>query len=215
MWVIPSVERRERLAGPVPEQSVTQQSATYYPSDTVPSYNLVMHPGSVIDSFPTRLADMSPEMRALELQTFGIAFESALEAAAAGTTLEQFATSYHVRLNAPRFRTWIYQHAKRRNAWQAAKAVGAEQVEEDLIRIADGINPDGTASLADVQRSTLQVNTRRWLLQVWNRERYGDVRKIEQTTTSRIDPSSLSTPELQERLLAALGVEPSDLDADD
>jgi hypothetical protein len=173
-----------------------------------------MHPGSVIDSFPTRLADMSPEMRALELQTFGIAFESALEAAASGTTLEQFATSYHVRLNAPRFRTWIYQNAKRRNAWQAAKAVGAEQVEEDLIRIADGINPDGTASLADVQRSTLQVNTRRWLLQVWNRERYGDIRKIEQTTTARIDPSSLSTPELQERLLAALGVEPG-LDADD
>lgn len=166
-----------------------------------------MQPGSVIDSFPTRLADMSPEMRALELQTFGIAFESALEAAASGVTLEQFAQSYHVRLNASRFRTWIYQHAKRRNAWQAAKAVGAEQVEEDLIRIADGINPDGSPSLADVARSTLQVNTRRWLLTVWNRERYGDLKRIEQTTTSRIDPSSLSTPELQQRLLEALGVE--------
>jgi hypothetical protein len=174
-----------------------------------------MHPGSVIDSFPTRLADMSPEMRALELQTFAIAFESALEAAAAGTTLEQFSASYHVRLNASRFRTWIYQHGKRRNAWLAAKAVGAEQVEEDLIRIADGVNADGTPSLADVQRSTLQVNTRRWLLQVWNRERYGDVRKIEQTTTSRIDPGTLSTPELQQKLLEALGIEASSLDAAD
>lgn len=168
-----------------------------------------MHPGSVIDSFPTRLADMSPEMRALELQTFDIAFESALEAAAAGTTLEQFAQSYHVRLNAPRFRTWIYQHTKRRNAWQAAKAVGAEQVEEDLIRIADGKLADGSPSLDDVARSTLQVNTRRWLLTIWNRERYGDVRKIEQTTTQRIDPGSLSTPELQRQLLEALGVDPT------
>jgi hypothetical protein len=50
---------------------------------------------------------------------------------------------------------------------------------------------------------------------VWNRERYGDVRKIEQTTTSRIDPGTLSTPELQQKLLEALGIEASSLDAAD
>lgn len=172
----------------------------------------VLQPGSVIDAFPARAADMSSEMRELERQTFEIAFESALEAASTGITLEAFCTGYHVRLNAGRFRTWIWQHAKRRNAWLAAKAVGAESIEEELIRIADGIAADGTPSIDDVQRSQLKINTRRWLLTVYNRERYGDIKRVEQTTTTRIDPSSLSTPELQAQLLAALGM---DVDAAD
>ena len=150
---------------------------------------------------------MSPEVRELERQTFDIAFESVLEAAAAGTTLEEFCRTYHVRLSPSRFRTWIWQNARRRNAWLAAKAVGAESIEEELVRIADGIAADGSPSPADVQRSQLMINTRRWLLTVHNRERYGDVRKVEQTTTTRIDPSSLSTPELQAQLLAALGID--------
>jgi hypothetical protein len=170
-----------------------------------------MNPGSVIDAFPSRAADMSPEMRQLELQTFEIAFESALEELAAGNTLELFCASYHVRLVPSRFRTWVFQNTKRRNAYIAAKAVGAEAVEDELIRIADGKLADGTPSPNDVQRSQLMISTRRWLLTVWNRERYGEVKKVEQTTTTRIDPASLSTPELQRQLLEALGIDDDSL----
>jgi hypothetical protein len=31
-----------------------------------------------------------------------------------------------------------------------------------------------------VNRSTLRINTRKWLLGVWNRKRFGDVKQIEQ-----------------------------------
>ena len=169
-------------------------------------------PGCAISEFPDRLSDMSAEMRQLELQTFGIAFETALEHIAAGSTLESFCREYHVRLKAARFRTWIFSDRRRKNAYEAAKAVGAEAVEDDLIRISDGLLPDGTPSANDVQRSQLMINTRKYLLNVWNRERYGEVKKVEQTTTTRIDPSSLSTPELQQRLLLALGVDPEDME---
>jgi len=167
-------------------------------------------PGSTIDEFPQRAADMSSEMRALEQQTFEVAFESALEELAGGGTVERFCNEYHVRLSPTRFRTWIFRDRRRKQAYEAAKAVGAEAIEDEMLRIADGLTPDGTPALVDIQRSQLMINTRWKMLTVWNRERYGDVRKIEQTTTTRLDPATLSTPELQQRLLHALGVSPSD-----
>lgn len=169
-------------------------------------------PGCAISEFPKRLSDMTPEMRQLELQTFGIAFESVLEHLAAGSTLESFCREYHVRLQHSRFRTWIFSDRRRKQAYDAAKAVGAETVEDELIRIADGLDAEGNPTANDVQRSQLMIGTRKWLLGVWNRERYGDVKKVEQTTTTRIDPASLSTPELQQRLLLALGVDPDEIE---
>lgn len=93
----------------------------------------------------------------------------------------------------------------RKRAYYAAKAVMAEQIEDDLLRISDGMAPDGTPSLSDVQRDTLRINVRKFILQVSNRERYGDVKKIEQTTTTRFDPTSASTMELQRKVLESLG----------
>lgn len=156
------------------------------------------------------LSEMSSELLALEKQTFEIAFESALEHIVNGRTFESFCSSYHIPVLPARFRTWIYKDSKRRQQYIAAKAVGAEAIEDELIRIADGLKADGTASPDDVARSTLRINTRKWIMQVSNRKRYGDVKQIEQTTTTRFDPSTLSTKELQDRLMQSLGI--SDFD---
>jgi hypothetical protein len=146
----------------------------------------------------------------LERQSFEIAFETALERLADGLTLSEFCANYPSPvepLSAVRFRTWIFRDPQRKSAYMTAKAIGAETVEDDLIRIADGLRPDGTASLDDVPRSQLRVQTRKWLLQVWNRRRYGDVKQIEQTTTTTVDISNLSTEELRSRLLKSLGMD--------
>ena len=151
----------------------------------------------------------------LEKQSFEIAFETALERLADGMTLSTFCAEYPSPLeplSAVRFRTWIFKDAHHRSAYMTAKAIGAETVEDDLIRIADGLRPDGSASLDDVPRSQLRVQTRKWLLQVWNRRRYGDVKQIEQTTTTTVDISSLSTEELRSRLLKSLGMDIPDSD---
>ena len=148
---------------------------------------------------------LSPEQRELERQTFAIAFESALEKIAEGTALSVFCQDYHIPISPTRFRTWILRDPKRKQAYYGAQAVGAESIEDDIIRIADGLNADGTPSINDVTRSTLQINARKWILQIRNRKRYGDVKHIEQTTRIE-DTSSMSTEELRNRLFESLGI---------
>jgi hypothetical protein len=157
-----------------------------------------------VPQFPEKLSQMTTEMRALEKQSFEIAFEFALEAVSGGITFESFCREYHTPLNAVRFRNWVFTNASRRVAYMQAKMLGAEAIEDDLIRIADGLRPDGTPSLDDPQRTQQMLNIRKWLLQVWNRRRYGDVKQIEQTT--RVESSQMTKEELQQRLLVSLGI---------
>jgi hypothetical protein len=160
-------------------------------------------------TFPKPTHAQSSEVLALEMQTFEIAFESALEQIASGTTLAIFCANYIGPMNAPlaagRFRAWMFRDGKRKQAYLAAKALGAEAIEDELLRISDGIRADGSAMPDDVNRNTLQINTRKWLLQVWNRRRYGDVKHIEQNTTTRVDVSNLGTEELRAKVLSSLG----------
>lgn len=168
--------------------------------------------GTAISAFPKRLSEMSASMRELEKQTFEIAFESLLEQVAGGTTLSAFCNEYHVTLQAARFRAWIRANPSRSRAFTAALAVGAEQMEDDILRISDGMNADGTASPNDVQRSQLMINTRRFLMTVRNRDKYADRKYVEQTTTTRFDPSTLSSDELQRRLMEKLGLDTDSFD---
>ena len=157
-------------------------------------------------TFPRESTQLTPEVRQLERQTFAIAFEFLLEHMTTGRSLEEFARTYHTPLVASRFRTWIFRDTRRKEAFYAAKAIGAEAIEEELTRIADGLDADGNPSPDDVARSTLRINVRKWILQVNNRRRYGDVKQIEQTTTTRFDPSTMSTSALQQKLFDALGI---------
>ena len=154
----------------------------------------------------------SSAIKELEIQTWHIAFESILEKMSEGIPFDMACKSYNVPatvapLSPARIRTWIFSNPKRKNAYTVAKLIGAEAVEDELLRISDGLRPDGSASLDDVPRSALKINTRKWLLTVWNRDKYGDVKKVEQTTTTRVDHSSLSTAELRTKLLQSLGMD--------
>ena len=165
----------------------------------------------------TPSTSLTPEQRNLEIQTFKIAFEFALLSMADGTPFEVFCRTFsshlpdHLQptLGLPpgRFRAWIFRDERRRNAYYAAKALAAEAVEDELIRIADGVGPDGEPLLEDNQRSALKIETRKWLLKIWNRRRYGDVKQIEQHLTSNADMSQLSTQELHRRILESLGMD--------
>lgn len=166
-----------------------------------------------MDTVSQRIAysSLSPEMRELEKQSFEIAFETLLEHLSEGRTFESFCNEYHTPLHVGRFRAWVFSRQKRREAYYVAKAIGAEAIEDELIRISDGIDADGNPSADDVGRATLRINTRKWLLQISNRKRYGDVKQIESHTTTSFDPSSLSTMQLQQRILQSLGMEENPL----
>lgn len=155
----------------------------------------------------------------LEKQSFAIAFEQALEALAGGTTLTEFCHSYYMPMSPVRFRSWMMQDQRRKNAYYGAKALWAEALEDELIRISDGIGPDGSRpspsqpSLPeDVQRSALRIQTRKWIMEKSNRKRYGDVKHIEQTTTNTttIDVTSMSTEDLKRFVLRQAGADAMD-----
>ena len=164
------------------------------------------HVATAIVEFPRKLSEMSSEMLELERQTFVVAFESVLEHLANGATFESFCREYHVRLSVARFRRWIFRDTERKRAYDVAKAVGMEAMEDQLVRIADGLNEDGTSSPNEVARSSLMIETRKYVMRANNRKKYGDVKQIDQTTTTRFDPARLSNHDLTVQLLEALGV---------
>ena len=139
--------------------------------------------------------------RALMEQTFSIAFEVFLEAVGNGRPLSELIAGYHTPINTSMFRAWVYKDPTRKNAWLTAKAIGAEAVEDEIIEIADGLN-----TAEDVQRSKLRIETRKWLMGVWNRKKYGDIKHVE-TTTTTMDVSNLNKDELRAKVMAALGMD--------
>jgi hypothetical protein len=150
--------------------------------------------------------DQSRANNALREQTYAIAFETFLERVADGLPLDTVCREYHTPIVPSRFRSWVYRDEKRKQAYMVAKAIGAEAIEDELLRISDGVKQDGSMSMDDVQRSTLRINTRKWLLGVWNRRRYGEVKHIEQTTTTRVDPSTMSKADLERAIMDSLGL---------
>ena len=56
--------------------------------------------------------------------------------------------------------------------------VGAEVIKQQMLMIADADD-----SLEDVNRSTLRINTRKWMLSVMDKKRFGDTKQIDQTVT--------------------------------
>ena len=56
---------------------------------------------------------------------------------------------------------------------------------------------DAKDSLEDANRSAIRIDSRKWQLKVWNRERFGDVKQIDQTVHVDL---TLAMETAQERL---------------
>ena len=153
--------------------------------------------------------ELSPEERqarlALQEQTYSIAFESFLEQIADGAPLNRVCLEYHTPIAPSQFRSWVYRDPKRKQAYMVAKAIGAEAVEDELIRISDGFDALGNPSPEETNRSALRIKTRQWLLEIWNPKRYAQVTKIEQTTTTKHDVQSMTTDDLKRLVMERLG----------
>jgi hypothetical protein len=95
-------------------------------------------------------------------------FEEIIERVSNGEPLSQIVREDPRGFPVNKVRAWVMSDPERKHRYYEAKAIGAESVEDEMISIADG---DG---LEDVQRSTLRINTRKWLVGVWNRDRYAE-----------------------------------------
>lgn len=131
--------------------------------------------------------------RAIEQVTFESLFDDVLDVVREGRMLvnqmfenDPRAPSY------ARFISWVYRDEARRARYEEAQQVGAEVIKQDMLTIADASD-----SLEDVNRSTLRINTRKWMLGVMDKKRFGDVKQIDQTVTINLGDAMR---EAQERL---------------
>jgi len=100
---------------------------------------------------------------------------------------------------------WVHRDETRKMRYYEAQAIAAEGVAQDMLRIADAKD-----SFEDVQRSTLRISTRKWLLGVWNRKRFGETKQIEQNVTIDIGEAMAQA---QQRVLASRGGDIIDVEA--
>lgn len=105
-------------------------------------------------------------------------FEGVLVKIASGKPLTQVLEEDYRQPEYEYFLRWIHKDEGRKARFYEAQELAAHIVEAQLLKIADADD-----SLEDVARSTLRINTRKWLLGVWNRKRFGETKQIEQNVT--------------------------------
>ena len=141
-----------------------------------------------LDNFPSvpRLS-VSSERRELLEMMYDNFFVSVLERVANGEPLSQIVREDPRCFDIANFRSWVHRDPKRKSQYYDARAIGAESVEDELISIADASD----SPMEDVQRSTLRIGTRKWLLGVWDRKRYGETKQLDINTTHTVDMRAL------------------------
>ena len=85
-----------------------------------------------------------------------------------------------------RFLFWINRDQTRRRArYEEACEIAAETMAHELTAIADALGGEGgTSQLEDVQRSSLRVKARTYLMEKWSPRRYGDTRRVQIDSTT-------------------------------
>lgn len=101
--------------------------------------------------------------------TYEIFFENSLELIAGGRNLADLIMESPHGIIPGRYRTWLHKDKKRVERLREAQAIGAEAIEDEIMRIIDA-----TDSLEDVQRSKLKLEGRKFLLQTYSRDRYAN-----------------------------------------
>lgn len=129
-------------------------------------------------SHPTP-SDVARLARENTLATYEAALPSILDRMVCeGTSFKTAVEQYPVPLDYPHFVSWVLRDEVRRDRYYEAQTAAAEVIADQMISIADAED-----AVEDVARSALKIQTRKWLLGVWNRKRFGDVKQIEQNVT--------------------------------
>ena len=95
-------------------------------------------------------------------------FERILDKVAEGSTASDVIILDHNGFTPGEVMRWIRADTKRLDRYRDAQKIGAEVIADQMIGIADG-----QTELEDVQRSTLRIKTRQYILEKNNKERYG------------------------------------------
>lgn len=118
--------------------------------------------------------------RELELRQFDRIFETVCERIASGQALDQALETDSRDLNMGRFIRWVMSDPGRTLKYrEVQKYQGEVMFSTEMVRIADALDNE----LVDVNRSKLMLDTRWKQLAVVDRDRFGDIKRIDQNVT--------------------------------
>lgn len=123
---------------------------------------------------PPRTAYQARAQTELVQTQFECMFLRVLEDMASGKTLNQVLTDDFRGFKSGAFLRWVKRDPERHTLYKEAKEIRTEYWAGEIITISDG-----EGSLEDVQRSTLRVNSRKWLMGSDNRKVYGETKTID------------------------------------
>lgn len=132
-------------------------------SQTLPTIEIPKTPG-----------DRRKLMTSLNDLENGNLFERVLEKISVGIPLSEILYRDGRDKDYSEFLRWILKDPQRKQRYYEAQEIGGELVAAEMLEIADAKD-----SLEDVQRSKLRIDTRKFLLSVWNKKRYGETKQIE------------------------------------
>lgn len=187
---------------------------TRYTSRVQPNLALVEHSAPVaLAPLPDWMlapgahpSDLPTLKRANELTTFEATFARVLEIVSTGQPLRAALGDDPRNLDYSRFLRWVMQNEARKERYYDALAIGAEVVSQHMLEIADAAD-----TVEDVQRSTLRINTRKHLLGIWNRKRFGEVKQIDQNVTIDMVGAMEAARERASRRDEIIDVKPKEL----
>ena len=145
----------------------------------------------------------SRQTHLLRHQTYANLFESALERIMGGTPLTTIIANDPRGIQLGRFLFWINRDQTRKARYEEACEIAAEAMAHELTAIADALGDGSQPIMEDVQRSSLRVKARTYLMEKWSPRRYGDTRRVQIDSTTinasmtAEDLTRLSLPELR------------------
>lgn len=156
-----------------------EQSSTQYPSTPMDT----QHPGTPATAQQTGIAGTPESLPPAKLPPWLLprqpefsqdTLQGLLHYARSGRTLTTFCEDH--KIDPGTLRQWLHSDEYRKARYYDAKAIGSEKVEDEILDIADG---SYSGLPQDVQRDALRVKTRQYLLEIWNRDRYGSKTQVE------------------------------------
>ena len=111
------------------------------------------------------------------LVSFPFVFENLMGQIARGVTLR---TALRERLpdaHYEAFMRWVMRDPDRKRRYYETLEIASETTSSDMLSIADGLDPDAPPETVHLAR--LKIDTRRFLIGVWNRARFGEVKQID------------------------------------
>lgn len=136
---------------------------------------------------------ITKDQRELEQMTFLALFERVVEGLEAGNPVSRIVRDDPRQVDLGRFMGWIRRDSTRQSRFDEAKINGMLVLEDKLLEIAEGAD-----SVEDVTRSKLKVDTIKFIMQSWNKRRYGQEKETSHAFTGGINIviGEVQTPQL-------------------